>query len=103
MGLFFPQTHAEFVEWIPETEREGILAAYEKRLFSDDSANRMDAGRCWLKYSEACSLLRHDPELDEEAARRWEIACVGAGLGAGSFDIAAGRSGAACVVLFKYL
>ncbi|MDB5856188.1 MAG: pip [Herminiimonas sp.] len=74
MDLFFPQAHADFVEWIPEAEREDILAAYEKKLFSDDSASRMDAACRWLKYSEACSLLRHDPELVEEAAKNDAVA-----------------------------
>lgn len=66
---FFPKAHDDFVNWIPEAERRDILSAYEKRLFSDDASERMDAARCWFKYTEACSLLRHDPQLVEEASK----------------------------------
>jgi proline iminopeptidase len=69
MDLFFPKAHADFVEWIPEAARNDVLSAYETQLFSDDSTRRMDAARRWLKYSEACSMLRQEPKLVEEAAK----------------------------------
>lgn len=66
---FFPKAHADFLCWVPEQERDDILSAYEKRLFCDDADLRMAAARMWFKYTEACSLLRHDPVLVEEAAK----------------------------------
>ncbi|MDB5797919.1 MAG: Proline iminopeptidase [Paucimonas sp.] len=69
MRRFFPKAHSDFVDWLPEEERDDILTAYEKRLFSDDHDTRMAAARMWFKYTEACSLLRHDPELVEEAVK----------------------------------
>jgi proline iminopeptidase len=69
MRRFFPKAHADFVDWIPQTEREDILAAYEKHLFSDDQDSLMAAARRWFKYTESCSLLRHDPQLVEEATK----------------------------------
>jgi len=69
MRRFFPKAHSDFVEWVPEQERNDILTAYEKRLFSDDPELRMAAARMWFKYTESCSLLRHDPALVEEAAK----------------------------------
>ena len=69
MRRFFPKAHADFSGWIPEQERNDILSAYEKRLFSDDTDTRMAAARMWFTYTESCSLLRHDPELVEEAAK----------------------------------
>jgi proline iminopeptidase len=69
MRKFFPQAHEDFVGWIPEQERDDILTAYENRLFADDRDIRMDAARHWFRYTEACSLLRQDPELIEEAVK----------------------------------
>ncbi len=69
MCHFFPKAHKDFMGWIPAEERSDILAAYEKRLFCDDYETRMAAARMWFKYTESCSLLRHDPQLVEEAAK----------------------------------
>jgi proline iminopeptidase len=69
MGRFFPRAHADFIEWIAEPEKGDVLAAYEKRLFSDDHDSRMAAARRWFKYAESCSLLRHDPQLVEQASK----------------------------------
>lgn len=69
MRRFFPKAYADFAEAIPEQERDDLLTAYEKRLFGDDHDERMTAARFWFKYTEACSLLRHDPELVEEASK----------------------------------
>jgi proline iminopeptidase len=66
---FFPKAHSDFVNWLPEHERHDILSAYEKRLFSESADLRMAAARMWFKYTESCSLLRHDPALVEEAAK----------------------------------
>ncbi|HEY8607758.1 MAG TPA: prolyl aminopeptidase [Noviherbaspirillum sp.] len=69
MGHFFPQAYADFLQWIPEQERDDILTAYERRLFGDDEAARMEAARYWFKYTEGCSLLKHDPALVAESAK----------------------------------
>lgn len=52
-----------------EEGRQGALAACERRLFSGSKDSQMTAARYWFKYSEACSLLRHDSELDEKATK----------------------------------
>lgn len=69
MRLFFPKAHADFANGVDEHERHDLLAAYEKRLFSDDADMRMSAARLWFKYTESCSLLRHDPQLVERASQ----------------------------------
>ena len=66
---FFPKAHDDFVGWLPEREKHDILAAYEKHLFARDAKVRMDAARRWFDYTQACSLLRQNPALAEEAAR----------------------------------
>ena len=69
MRLFYPKAHDSFTAWIPEQEKEDVLAAYEKRLFADAPAIRMDIARRWYQYSEDCSLLRHDPETVEASLK----------------------------------
>jgi proline iminopeptidase len=69
MGQFFPKAHHDFVTWLPEQEQSDLLSAYEARLFGNDHDRRMEAARYWFKYTESCSLLKHDPELVEEAAK----------------------------------
>lgn len=69
MRRFFPKAHDDFVGWIPRPEQHDILTAYEKRLFGRNAEARMDAARRWFRYTEACSLLQHDPALVEEAVK----------------------------------
>lgn len=69
MRRFFPKAQSDFSCFVPGHERDDILTAYEKRLFCDDPDRRMEAARMWFKYTEACSLLRHDPKLVEEASK----------------------------------
>lgn len=73
MRRFFPKAHWDFIKWLPEAERHDVLAAYEKRVIGNDADERMHAARMWFKYSEACSLLRHDPALVEEAAKNDQV------------------------------
>lgn len=68
MRRFFPRAHEDFVNFIPEAERHDLLAAYLDRMTGDDERLRMDAIRCWVRYSASCSLLRHDPDGVEEQA-----------------------------------
>jgi proline iminopeptidase len=69
MGHFYPKAHDDFVSWIPEEESADPLAAYEKRLFGEDHAVRMDFARRWYRYSEFCSMLDPDPKTIEEALK----------------------------------
>lgn len=67
MRLFYPRAHERFTAWIPEQERGDLIAAYEKRLFGDAPAVRMEVARRWCRYSADCALLRHDPQVVEKA------------------------------------
>jgi proline iminopeptidase len=66
MGWFFPQAHVRFVAPIPPAERTDLLAAYSRRLFSDDSAENIDAARCWNRYESSCLHLLPNPQADQE-------------------------------------
>ncbi|MBV0881530.1 alpha/beta fold hydrolase [Noviherbaspirillum sp. L7-7A] len=70
MRLFYPQAHKHFTTWIPEEKRGDLLAAYEKRLFADAPAVRMEIARRWYRYSEDCALLAHDPQAVQQALKQ---------------------------------
>lgn len=63
---FFPEAHARFVESIPEAERGELLQAYARRLFSDDSAENLQAARAWGRYEGSCLHLLPHPEVADE-------------------------------------
>lgn len=68
MRRFFPRAHEDFIDFIPEAERGDLIQAYLKRMTGEDESLRMEAIRCWVRYSASCSLLRHDPDGVEEQA-----------------------------------
>ena len=66
MGWFFPQARDRFLAPIPEAERGDLLAAYARRLFSDDPAQNLVAANAWGRYEGAClHLLPHPETVDE--------------------------------------
>ena len=69
MRRFFPKAFEDFSSWIPESERDDLLAAYARRAASEDPDLRLEACRRWVKYSGSCSSLAHDPEAVEEMAK----------------------------------
>ncbi|MEE4148959.1 prolyl aminopeptidase [Pseudomonas viridiflava] len=68
MRRFFPRAHEDFINFIPEAERTDPLRAYLNRMTGDEEALKMEAVRCWVRYSASCSLLRHDPSSVEQQA-----------------------------------
>ena len=66
MGRFFPQAHAQFVAPIPEVERSDLLAAYCRRLFSDNATENINAARCWGRYEASCLHLLPNPQAEQE-------------------------------------
>ena len=65
MAWFFPQAHAQFVAPIPPVERPDLLAAYCRRLFSDDAAENIEAARCWNRFESSCLHLLPDPQTEQ--------------------------------------
>jgi proline iminopeptidase len=63
---FFPQAHEQFVADIPVAERGDLLQAYAKRLFSDDSAQNLQAARAWGRYEGSCLHLLPHPEVADQ-------------------------------------
>jgi proline iminopeptidase len=63
---FFPQAHEQFVAHIPPEERYDLVAAYARRLFSDDPAQNLAAANAWSRYEGSClHLLPHPETVDE--------------------------------------
>lgn len=64
----YPDHWREFVSFIPEAERDDLVAAYHRRLTSDDPALRLAAARRWALWEARCATLRPDPELEAHFA-----------------------------------
>ena len=59
----FPDAWEDFLAPIPPAERGDLLAAYHRRLTSDDPALRLAAARAWSIWEGRTSRLLPDPEL----------------------------------------
>lgn len=60
---FFPEAQRALAGFIPETEREDLLAAYHRRLVHPDPAVHLPAAHRWAVFEASCSTLRPNPEL----------------------------------------
>ncbi|PJK04370.1 prolyl aminopeptidase [Lysobacteraceae bacterium NML71-0210] len=54
----FPDQFEPYREYIPVDERGDLMAAYHKRLTSDDEAERLEAARRWSIWEGGTSYLR---------------------------------------------
>lgn len=59
----FPDYWARYRDEIPESERGDFIAAYHKRLFSDDEETRLSAARAWSVWEGSTSKLFPDKDL----------------------------------------
>lgn len=57
-GRFFPDLWERFCDLIPESERGNIIAAYHKRLFSDDIGQQERYALPWLIWENALAGLQ---------------------------------------------
>jgi proline iminopeptidase len=56
----------QYLNVIPKDERNDMLAAYYRRLTSDDEATRVEAARAWSVWEGSTSKLYPDPGLIEQ-------------------------------------
>ncbi len=58
----FPEHWRRFTHYLPESERQDLLAAYHRRLVDPDPAIHLPAARTWSVYEGSCSTLlpNHD-------------------------------------------
>ena len=57
-GRFFPDLWAQFRDPIPEPERHDMIAAYHRRLFSDDLGRQGRYAQPWLMWENALAGLQ---------------------------------------------
>jgi proline iminopeptidase len=58
----FPEAHAAFTGFLPDTEREDLLGAYLRRLIDPDPGVHLPAARAWSIFEGTCSTLLPSPE-----------------------------------------
>lgn len=65
----FPDAWEDYLAPIPEAERDDMVAAYHRRLFGDDPAERLACARAWAGWERATSYLEPRPgsDTDQEA------------------------------------
>ena len=64
-----PEQWRTFAGFLPEDERDDLLAAYHRRLSDPDPAVHMPAARAWSTYEGSCSTLLPSPETVAEFQR----------------------------------
>lgn len=64
----FPDAWQPFYEHIPEQERDNLMAAYQKRLFSDDRSVQLAAAERWSVWEGSVCHLYPDLEHIEDNA-----------------------------------
>jgi proline iminopeptidase len=57
----FPDAWEHYLAPIPEAERGDLIAAYHRRLTSDDEVTRLEAARAWSIWEGGTSYLHIDP------------------------------------------
>ncbi len=62
LSAVFPDAHANFIQFLPESERADILGAYLRRLTDPDPSVHMPAARAWSVYEGSCSTLLPSPD-----------------------------------------
>lgn len=59
----FPDYWQDYLQVIPEEEREDLLQAYYQRLTSDNELARMAAAKAWSVWEGRCSTLQPNSDL----------------------------------------
>src|SRR5205814_9662824 len=71
ISYVFPAAWQSFAGFLPEHERDDLLAGYYRRLTHPDPALHIPAAHAWSRYESSCSTLLPDAELiahfDEDA------------------------------------
>ena len=62
LARFFPDAHAAFSQFLPETERGDLLRGYLARLVHENPEIHGPAARAWSVYEGSCSTLMPNTE-----------------------------------------
>ncbi|MBA3911058.1 MAG: prolyl aminopeptidase [Rhodobacter sp.] len=64
-GAFFPEIWGRFVAAIPAAERDNLINAYNRRLFSGNLMEEARFGRIWANWENALASIHHEGPLGE--------------------------------------
>ncbi len=64
-GNFFPELWSRFVNAIPLAERDNLIAAYNRRLFSGNLMEESRFGRIWANWENALASIHHEGPMGE--------------------------------------
>lgn len=64
-GQFFPELWARFTNAIPSDERDDLIAAYHRRLFSGNVMEETKFGRIWANWENALASIQNDGMMGE--------------------------------------
>ncbi len=67
-GQFFPDLWARFAGMVPADERDDLIAAYHRRLFSGDAATETRFARAWASWENALASIDHEGPAGESPA-----------------------------------
>lgn len=74
-SYLFPDYWEDFLQPIPEDERDDLIAAYYKRLTGSNELAEMAAAKAWSLWEGLCSTLRPCQEVvDKFSDPRWALA-----------------------------
>ncbi len=59
-GQFFPELWQDFVDLIPEEERDDLIAAYHRRLFSGNHTEEATHARAWSGWENAVASIENN-------------------------------------------
>ncbi|CAN0653346.1 Proline iminopeptidase [Nitratireductor aquimarinus] len=66
VSQMFPEKWERFLAPIPQAERGDLMAAYRKRLISEDRAVQLEAAKAWSLWEGETITLLPDPSLTEQ-------------------------------------
>ncbi len=66
VSQMFPEKWERFLAPIPKAERGDLMAAYRKRLVSEDRAVQLEAAKAWSLWEGETITLLPDPSLTEQ-------------------------------------
>ncbi|SFO94656.1 prolyl aminopeptidase [Tranquillimonas alkanivorans] len=67
-GKFWPDVWKRFTDLIPEDERDDLITAYHRRLFSDDPATEIRHARAWASWENTLASIDNDGPGGESPA-----------------------------------
>lgn len=67
-GQFWPELWARFIAPIPEAERDDLIAAYNRRLFSGDRMQEILHAKTWAAWENALASIENDGAMIDSPA-----------------------------------